>query len=192
MHHRPTANESPSNWRTSVTGLSTRHHHRPTHPSARRPSRHPPTGPTAHQTSPTTPARSPQRGTKKRSTDPLAGLDRRGLRRPTVAPGDRDPAGRSGPRQGLTLPPHPPPRPQLLANLATTAAVTAGSSLLDTGTAQQGDVALGDLLADRIRDAMLGLHPAIRAMVSGLLVTGCTAPELRGFAARCGIGKTAP
>jgi hypothetical protein len=160
----------------------------------------------------------------------------------------------------LTLPPHPPPRPQLLANLATTAAVTAGSSLLDTGTAQQGDVALGDLLADRIRDAMLGLHttplpadrlhaglagaltaadapalhggtpaftaerglliqstaytaahsgdrhgmreltdeeethvrPAIRAMVSGLLVTGCTVPELRGFAARCGIGKTAP
>jgi hypothetical protein len=53
-------------------------------------------------------------------------------------------------------------RRQLLANLAATAAAAAaaGSSLLGSGAAQQGHAALGDLLADRIRDAMLGLDTA--------------------------------
>jgi hypothetical protein len=43
------------------------------------------------------------------------------------------------------------------------------------------------LAAERHAPEEIHARPAIRALVSGLLVTGRTTPELRGFAARCGI-----
>ncbi|MEV5381188.1 helix-turn-helix transcriptional regulator [Streptomyces nondiastaticus] len=49
-------------------------------------------------------------------------------------------------------------RRKLLANLAVTAAAAVGAPLLPTGKTPSEDVAVGESLVARVRDAMLGLH----------------------------------
>ncbi len=43
------------------------------------------------------------------------------------------------------------------------------------------------LAAERQAPEETHARPAVRDLISGLLVSGRTAPELRGLAARCGI-----
>jgi hypothetical protein len=78
--------------------------------------------------------------------------------------------GRSGWEDGED----PVRRRKLLAGLAATAAATAGSPLLGSGTAQADEALFGELLVARLRDAMLGLGTATAAPLSEALSTDFT------------------
>ncbi|WP_416968239.1 helix-turn-helix domain-containing protein [Streptomyces sp. 4F14] len=65
--------------------------------------------------------------------------------------------GRSGWEDGDD----PVRRRKLLTNLAATAASAVGAPLRGSGTAQADEAPLGELLVARLRDAMLGLGPAL-------------------------------
>jgi hypothetical protein len=66
-------------------------------------------------------------------------------------------------------------RRQLLANLVITAAAAAGPPLVIREAEPVGEAAQGNLLVERVRDAMLGLGPAPALIPPGRLQAGLAA-----------------